>query len=80
VFLQILTVPIAKAVVLSLSFADPRGDWSESTLIVAVSDGNGSDFPDRFRVQFQPGTELLQPVSTQNPLLNSQHFFLQLSI
>ena len=41
---------------------------------------NGSKFPGRFRVRFQPGTEPLQRVSTQNPLLKSQHFLLQLSI
>jgi len=41
---------------------------------------NGSRFPGRFRVRFQPGTEPLQRVSTQNPLFKSQHFLLQLSI
>ena len=43
-----------------------------------VSDGY--KFPAHFRVRFQPGTKPFQQVSTQNPLLKSQHFLLQLSI
>jgi hypothetical protein len=33
------------------------------TIVASVS--NGSKFPGQFRVQFQPGTEPLQRVSTQ---------------
>jgi len=47
-------------------------------LVPSVS--NGCKFPGRFRVRFQPGTEPLQRVFTQNPFLKSQHFLLQLSI
>jgi len=39
-----------------------------------------SKFPVWFRVRFRPRTGPLQRVSTQNPLLKSQHFLLQLSI
>jgi len=53
-------------------------------LILSSSPGsnvsNRSKFPGQFRVQFQPGTELLQQVSTYNPLVKSQHFLLQWSI
>jgi len=45
-----------------------------------ASVSNGSKIAGRFRVRFYPGTEQLQRVSTQNPLLKSQHFLLQLSI
>jgi len=45
-----------------------------------TSVNNRSKFPVRFRVRFRPGTGPLQRVSTQNPLLKSQHFLLQLSI
>jgi len=48
------------------------------SLIPSVS--NGSKIPVQCRVRFQPGTGPLQRVSTQNPLLKSQHFLLQLSI
>jgi hypothetical protein len=41
---------------------------------------NRSKFPGRFLVQFWPGTRLLQRVSIQNLLFESQHFFLQLTI
>jgi len=48
--------------------------------VVVYSVSNGSKFPGRFRVRFQPGTEPLQRVFTQNPLLKSQHLLHQLSI
>jgi len=53
---------------------------SDTKLLGAGSVSNGSKFPGRFRVRFQPGTEPLQRVSIQNPLLKSQHFLLRLSI
>jgi hypothetical protein len=46
----------------------------------SASVSNGSKFPGQFRVRFQLGTEPLQWVATQNLLLKSQHFLLQLSI
>ena len=58
----------------------PHTVSSQDRLSPAPSVSNGSKFPGRFRVRFQPGTEPLQRVSTQNPLLKSQHFLLQLSI
>jgi len=47
-------------------------------LVASVS--NWSKVPVRFRVQFRPGTRLLEWVFTQNLLLKSQHALLQLSI
>jgi hypothetical protein len=41
---------------------------------------NRSKYPGQFRVRFQCGTEPLQQVSTQNPLLKSQHVLPQLNI
>jgi len=47
---------------------------------VLGSVSNWSKVPVWFRVRVQPGTGPLQRVSTQNPLLKSQHFLLQFSI
>ena len=41
---------------------------------------NRSKLPVWFRLRVGPGTGPLQRVSTQNPLLKSQHFLLQLSV
>jgi len=49
-------------------------------LSVVCSVSNGSKCPVRVRLRFRPGTGPLPRVSTQNPLLKSQHFLLQLSI
>ena len=48
--------------------------------VVTLSVSNGSKFPGQFWVRFQPGTEPLQRVPTQQPLLKRQHFLLQLNI
>jgi hypothetical protein len=47
---------------------------------ITASVSNWFDFPGWFWVRFRPRTRPLQWVTTQNPLLKSQHFFLQLSI
>ena len=55
-------------------------DQSTCRFIVIRSVSKGYKSPGRFRVPFQPGTEPTHSVSTQKPLLKSQHFLLQLSI
>jgi len=56
-----------------------RVQLEQSNTHLAFSVSNRSKFPGRFRIRFQRGTEPLQWVSTQNPLLKSQHFLLQVS-
>jgi len=78
-----LTNSWAAAILLQLS--DKAKVWANHRFWAHASAGvagvsNGSKFPGRFRIWFQPGTEPLHRVSTQNPLLKSQHFPLQLSI